>query len=276
MRSAPAAAAAKALRRASGSRAGAEAGRPRAQDPPGRLCAFNHRCSAPRSAPWRAPHRVRSRRSAARTGSPSIGAVSGNLVLRQSWRSRRRRLRIRRELRRPVAAFGQARRLRELARKGAANASLVAIEPAPSLFQSLVFGLSGDWFGDDGECLRSAEGWRSTLTRSGLSRVRAEATAHGADLSIDIVARAPEASSASGLVAGTICPAAEVVIVHDGPDDFAVGLKHALTQARRGLPAGGGRRDRRRLPGALRQSLFGCVAESTATESGASRPNASL
>ena len=93
-------------------------------------------------------------------------------------------------------------------------------------------GSSGDWFGDDGECLRSAEGWRSTLTRSGLSRARAEATAHGADRSIDIVARAPEAPSPSALVAGTISPAVEVLIVHDGsgPDDFAVALKQALTR----------------------------------------------
>jgi len=122
--------------------------------------------------------------------------------------------------------------LRQLACKGVANASLVAIEPAPSLFQSLVFGLNGDWFGDDGECLRSAESWRSTLTRSGLSRARAEATAHGAERSIDIVARAPEAPSPSALVAGTISPAVEVLIVHDGsgPDDFALALKQALAQ----------------------------------------------
>jgi phthiocerol/phenolphthiocerol synthesis type-I polyketide synthase C len=122
--------------------------------------------------------------------------------------------------------------LRQLARKGVANASLVAIEPAPSLFQSLVFGLSGDWFGDEGECLRSAESWRSTLTRSGLCRARAEATAHGADLSIDIVAHAPESPSPSDLVAGSISPAVEVLIAQNGsaPDEFAAALKQALTR----------------------------------------------
>lgn len=120
--------------------------------------------------------------------------------------------------------------LPQLAGKGAANARLVAIEPAPSLFQSLVFGLNDDWFGDDGECLRSAEGWRSHLTRMGLSRVRAELTVQGGDVAVAIEAQVSEARSI--LEPRTVAPAPEVLIVREGsrPDDFMLALKRALTK----------------------------------------------
>jgi hypothetical protein len=120
--------------------------------------------------------------------------------------------------------------LHELFSKGAADASLIAIEPAPSLLQNLVFGLSDDWFGDEGEPLRSAESWRSFLTRSGLARVRAEATVHGASAAVDIVARAPESQSAPRLA--TILRTPQVLIIYSGPapDDFAVSLHRAVVK----------------------------------------------
>ncbi len=118
--------------------------------------------------------------------------------------------------------------LRELAGKGVPNACLVAVEPSPSLFQSLIFGLSEDWFGDEGECLRSAESWRSILMRSGLAPVRAELMVHGADGAVDIVARVPEVRFGSGIAP----PAAEVLILHEEspPDDFTLALKQALSK----------------------------------------------
>jgi hypothetical protein len=72
------------------------------------------------------------------------------------------------------------------------------MEAAPSLFQSLVFGLSDDWFGDGGECLRSAEGWRSLSTRMGLSPLCAELAVEGGDVAVAIHAQASDAAQDSG------------------------------------------------------------------------------
>ncbi len=118
--------------------------------------------------------------------------------------------------------------LRQLAGKGAANARLVAMEPTPSLFQSLVFGLSADWFGDEGECLRSAEGWRSLLTEMGLSRVCAELAVEGGDVAVAIDAHVSDARST--LESAKSAPAPEVLIVHQGPrpDGFMLALRCAV------------------------------------------------
>ena len=90
------------------------------------------------------------------------------------------------------------------------------MEPAPSLFQSLVFGLSDDWFGEEGERLRSAEGWRSLLTRMGLSRVCAELTVEDGDVAVAIDAHVRDARSA--LAPATIAPTPEVLSFMKGRD----------------------------------------------------------
>jgi phthiocerol/phenolphthiocerol synthesis type-I polyketide synthase C len=106
------------------------------------------------------------------------------------------------------------------------KARIVALEPAPSLFQDLVFGLDAKWFGDEDARLRSAEGWRSLLTKSGLCSVRAELAAQVSDAAVELVAEAPRAAIKPQRVGAAV----DILIVHGSSrrDAFANALKQNL------------------------------------------------
>ena len=70
---------------------------------------------------------------------------------------------------------------------------LVAIEPKPSLFRDIAFGLDPDWFATDAPDypigrLRQANQWRLALERAGFANVEAQLVACGSGLASLIVA----------------------------------------------------------------------------------------
>ena len=81
-------------------------------------------------------------------------------------------------------AFGR------LVEKLAPDAGLLAIEPAPSLFQSLLFGLDDGALDDEDFRPRDAEEWRRRLMRSGLGSIAASLRVYGGQNAVEIVARA--------------------------------------------------------------------------------------
>jgi acyl transferase domain-containing protein/NADPH:quinone reductase-like Zn-dependent oxidoreductase/acyl carrier protein len=116
-----------------------------------------------------------------------------------------------------------------LAGKLAPGAELIAIEPEPSLFQDLVFGLREDWFGEDGQRLLGVEAWNSLVTRAGLARVEVASIATDAGRAVEIVARsalarAPRPYPAPG-------SAGAILILRDpaGTDPIALALRAALS-----------------------------------------------
>ncbi len=114
--------------------------------------------------------------------------------------------------------------LPRLLEKCASNAALIAVEPAPSLFQDLVFGLDEDWFGDDGARLRTSEEWRSLFSRAGFSETDAAEIGTESDPAIIVQAQAPAKPAKAAAES-------EVVILREAREDdaFARSLKDALT-----------------------------------------------
>jgi phthiocerol/phenolphthiocerol synthesis type-I polyketide synthase C len=117
--------------------------------------------------------------------------------------------------------------LSRLAEKLAPGGEMIAIEPAPSLFQDLVFGLKDDWFAEDGARLVGAEGWKSRLAQAGLARVAAHGIVTDADAAVEIVARAAAGRAATR--APALSGAISILRDHAVTDIFAGALKSALT-----------------------------------------------
>ncbi|HLH48985.1 MAG TPA: SDR family NAD(P)-dependent oxidoreductase, partial [Roseiarcus sp.] len=113
--------------------------------------------------------------------------------------------------------------LARLFEKCAANAAFAAIEPAPSLFQNLVFGLSDDWYDEEGARLRASDDWSALLARSGAAGVKTALIATEADPAILILAQAPGKAARPGF-------SGEVVVLREtcDVDPFADALKEAL------------------------------------------------
>jgi len=118
--------------------------------------------------------------------------------------------------------------LARLAETLAPSATLLAIEPASSLFQDLTLGLADDWFGEEGGRLRGPESWKASLSLSGFTPIGVRATTAEADSVIEISA---ERSGHPGLVrAQNAQVAGEAFIVRAESADprFASSLKYAL------------------------------------------------
>jgi NADPH:quinone reductase-like Zn-dependent oxidoreductase/acyl carrier protein len=81
--------------------------------------------------------------------------------------------------------------LARIVEKCASNATIVAIESAPSLFQDLIFGLDEDWFGEEGARPRTAETWEALFARAGFSGVDARLIPTEADPAIMVFAQTP-------------------------------------------------------------------------------------
>ena len=110
-----------------------------------------------------------------------------------------------------VGAGGQA--LGRLAAKLAPGAGLVAIEPTPSLFSSLLSGLDDGAFDEDDSPPRDVEDWRARLVQSGLAPVAAVPRICGGDSAIEVMARAPEPAAAKN---GFDRRAVDIVIAGEG------------------------------------------------------------
>jgi acyl transferase domain-containing protein/NADPH:quinone reductase-like Zn-dependent oxidoreductase/acyl carrier protein len=110
----------------------------------------------------------------------------------------------------------------QLVEKCASLALLVAVEPAPSLFRDLVFGLSEASTHNGGEASRTPEAWISECARAGFASADARLADIGGEPAVLLVGEAP--TKAEGLP-----PAAEVVVLRD--DGVANGFADALVSA---------------------------------------------
>ena len=118
--------------------------------------------------------------------------------------------------------------LARLAEKLEQRGRLLAVEPAPSLFQDLVFGLKDDWFAEDGPRLVGAEGWSARLARAGFAATDASAVFTDADAAVRISARV--AARAQVRARGQHQAGAISILSDQAVADFFAGaLKSALT-----------------------------------------------
>ncbi len=117
----------------------------------------------------------------------------------------------------------------QLVEKCASKAVLVAIEPAPSLFRDLVFGLSETSTRDGGKALRTPEAWISECARAGFASADARLADMGGEPAVLLVVEAPAKAE-------RLPRAAEIVVlrgdgVADGFADALVGAFAALGAA---------------------------------------------
>jgi len=111
--------------------------------------------------------------------------------------------------------------LARLTEKCAGGATLIAVEPAPSLFRELALGLVKGQDGRDRELCLDAPAWAEECSRVGLVRVEARLFGAGADQMVALTAEAPADARLDG-------PPENVALMSESADAFATALRGAI------------------------------------------------